>query len=201
MSELNDFIRRRNMQVIYLLSGTNENSGNPVFTAELKFVGELAYLNKRLNYDRYIYMVLADTRSIKTEKEKDLLRYIGKISNASHMNLMKKMKPGMYERDMENLFMTYLSENYRTRFWAYNCICGSGPNAATLHYDVNNRQMQDGDLFLTDMGIRFCGYVSDISTTFPVNGKFTEKQKEIYDIVLKANRDVIASMKPGITTY
>ena len=59
--------------------------------------------------------------------------------------------------------------------------------------------MKDGDLFLTDMGIRFLGYVSDITITIPVNGKFTQKQKEIYDIVLKANRDCIASMKPNIT--
>ena len=59
--------------------------------------------------------------------------------------------------------------------------------------------MEDGDIYLTDMGIRFCGYCSDISATFPVNGKFTEQQKKIYNIVLEANKKVIAEMKPGIT--
>ena len=61
--------------------------------------------------------------------------------------------------------------------------------------------MEDGDIYLTDMGIRFCGYCSDISTTFPVNGKFTEKQKNIYNIVLKYNREVIKAIKPGETKY
>jgi len=70
-----------------------------------------------------------------------------------------------------------------------------------LHYDLNNQDLKDNDLFLTDMGIRFCGYVSDITTTFPVNGTFTDKQKKIYDIVLKSNKEVIKSMKPGITRY
>ena len=84
---------------------------------------------------------------------------------------------------------------------AYGCICASGANAATLHYVLNNRDMEDGDIYLTDMGIRFCGYCSDISATFPVNGKFTEEQAKIYNIVLEANRGVIAAIKPGITKY
>ena len=84
---------------------------------------------------------------------------------------------------------------------AYGCICASGANAATLHYVINNRDMEDGDIYLTDMGIRFLGYCSDISATFPVNGKFTEKQKKIYNIVLNSNRTVINAMKPGISKY
>jgi Xaa-Pro dipeptidase len=84
---------------------------------------------------------------------------------------------------------------------AYGCICASGANAATLHYIINNRDMEDGDIYLTDMGIRFLGYCSDISATFPVNGKFTEKQAKIYQIVLDSNRGVIKAMKPGITKY
>ena len=199
MSELNDFIQRRNMETIYIMDGINPNSGTPCLSAELDFKGDLAYLNERISHDKNIYMVVCDTRQVKNEEERQLCKYIAKISNDAHLELMKSMKPGMYERDMENVFCQYLRNKYYTRFWAYNCICGSGPNSATLHYDVNNRKMKDGDLFLTDMGIRFLGYVSDITITIPVNGKFTQKQKEIYDIVLKANRDCIASMKPNIT--
>ena len=84
---------------------------------------------------------------------------------------------------------------------AYECICASWVEAATLHYSINNKDMKDGDIYLTDMGIRFCGYCSDISATFPVNGKFTEKQKKIYEIVLNSNRSVIKFMKPGIIKY
>ena len=193
------FLQKRNMEVIYILDGTNENSDLPVYSAELNFVGDYAYLNKKINHDKYIYMVLCDTRRVKNEKEKKLLKYIADISNEAHMALMKYMKPGLNERDTENFFLQYLRDHNYTRFMAYGCICASGANAATLHYVLNNRDMQSGDIYLTDMGIRFLGYCSDISATFPVNGEFTDQQKAIYNIVLKANRGVIAAMKPGIT--
>ena len=198
-TDLEKFLQKRNMEIIYILDGTNENSDLPVCSAELNFVGDYAYLNKKINHDKYIYMVLCDTRRIKNEREKKLLKYIADISNEAHMALMKYMKPGLNERDTENFFLQYLRDKYYTRFWAYGCICASGANAATLHYILNNRDMEDGDIYLTDMGIRFCGYCSDISTTFPVNGKFTDQQAKIYNIVLDANKGVIAAMKPGIT--
>ena len=198
-SNLEKFLQKRNMEVIYILDGTNENSDLPVYSAELNFVGDYAYLNKKINHDNYIYMVLCDTRRVKNEKEKKLLKYIADISNEAHMALMKYMKPGLNERDTENFFLQYLRDHNYTRFMAYGCICASGANAATLHYVLNNRDMQSGDIYLTDMGIRFLGYCSDISATFPVNGEFTDQQKAIYNIVLKANRGVIAAMKPGIT--
>ena len=158
-------------------------------------------MNKKINHDKYIYMVLCDTRRVKNEKEKKLLKYIAKISNEAHNALMKYMKVGLNERDTENFFLQYLRDKYYTKFMAYGCICASGANAATLHYIINNRDMKDGDIYLTDMGIRFLGYCSDISATFPVNGKFTEKQAKIYQIVLDSNRGVIKAMKPGITKY
>ena len=198
-SNLEKFLQKRNMEVIYILDGTNENTDLPVYSAELNFVGDYAYLNKKINHDKYIYMVLCDTRRVKNEKEKKLLKYIADISNEAHMALMKYMKPGLNERDTENFFLQYLRDHNYTRFMAYGCICASGANAATLHYVLNNRDMQSGDIYLTDMGIRFLGYCSDISATFPVNGEFTDQQKAIYNIVLKANRGVIAAMKPGIT--
>lgn len=200
-STMNQWLQKRNMQVIYVLDGINENSQTPVFTAELNFIGDYAYLNERINHDNMIYMVLCDTRRIKNEEEKKLMRFLGKISNEAHMAVMKAIEPGMNERTTENVFLQYLRDKYYCRFFAYNCICASGDNAATLHYDLNNRDMEDGDIYLTDMGIRFCGYCSDTSATFPVNGKFTEKQKQIYEIVLESNRKTIASIRPGKTKY
>ena len=199
--DLDRFLQKRNMEVIYILDGVNENSDLPVHSAELNFIGDYAYLNKKINHDKYIYMVLCDTRRVKNEKEKKLLKYIAKISNEAHKALMKYMAVGLNERDTENFFLQYLRDNYYTKFMAYGCICASGANAATLHYVLNNRDMEDGDIYLTDMGIRFLGYCSDISATFPVNGKFTEKQKKIYNIVLDSNQRVIKAMKPGITKY
>ena len=195
------FLQKRNMEVIYIMDGVNENSGLQVYSAELNFIGDYAYLNKKINHDKYIYMVLCDTRSVKNEKEKKLLKYIAQISNEAHMALMKYMAPGLNERDTENFFLQYLRDHYYTRFMAYGCICAAGANAATLHYILNNKDMYDGDIYLTDMGINFLGYTSDISCTYPVNGKFTDMQKKIYEIVLDSNRTVINSIKPGITKY
>ena len=199
--DLERFLQKRNMEVIYILDGLNENSSLPVYSAELNFIGDYAYLNKKINHDKYIYMVLCDTRGVKNEREKKLLKYIGKISNEAHIALMKYMAVGLNERDTENFFLQYLRDKYYTRFMAYECICASGADAATLHYTINNKDMKNGDIYLTDMGIRFCGYCSDISATFPVNGKFSEKQKKIYEIVLNSNRSVIKFMKPGVTKY
>ncbi len=199
--DLERFLQKRNMEVIYILDGLNENSGLPVYSAELNFIGDYAYLNKKINHDKYIYMVLCDTRGVKNEREKKLLKYIAKISNEAHIELMKYMSVGLNERDTENFFLQYLRDKYYPRFMAYGCICASGPNAATLHSVTNSRDMEDGDIYLTDMGIRFLGYCSDISATFPVNGKFTDKQKNIYNIVLDSNRTVINAMKPGISKY
>lgn len=201
LKELNDFLAKRNMDIIYLLEGTNEYSGLTVESAQLNFQGDLAYLNSRIKHEEMIYEVLCDTRSVKADYEQELLQFIAKITNEAHCELMKNIKPGQYERDSENVFMNYLSENYYMRIWAYPCIGGGGCNSATLHYDINDKVIKDGDLFLADMGARFCNYTSDVTITIPVNGKFTQKQKEIYDIVLKANRAVIAMMKPGVTTY
>jgi Xaa-Pro dipeptidase len=199
--DLEKFLQKRNMEVIYIMDGFNENSGLQVYSAELNFVGDYAYLNKKFNHDKYIYMVLCDTRSVKNEREKKLLKYIAKISNEAHLALMKYMAVGLNERDTENFFLQYLRDKYYTRFMAYECICASGKNAATLHYILNNRDMENGDIYLTDMGINFLGYNSDISATFPVNGKFTDMQKNIYNIVLASNRAVINAIKPGITKY
>ena len=104
--EFEKFLQKRNMEVIYIMDGVNENSGLQVYSAELNFQGDYAYLNKKLNHDKYIYMVLCDTRSVKNEKEKKLLKFIAKISNEAHMALMKYMAPGLNERDTENFFFT-----------------------------------------------------------------------------------------------
>lgn len=198
---INEFIHKRNVDQIYLLEGSNEYSGKDVIFAPLDFSGDLSYLNEKIRHDKKIYEVLCDTRGVKSDSEKDLLKFIGEMTNKAHMEIMKHIKPGFYERDLENVFMTYLSEKYYIRLWAYPCIGGCGCNSATLHYDINDKIIQNGDLFLADMGARFVNYTSDVTITIPANGKFTPKQKEIYDIVLKANREVLKIMKPGEVTY
>ena len=199
--DMNIFLQERNMDLIYLLEGENEYTGKGQLDSQLDLKGDLSYLCERIKHESLIYEVLCETRCIKADYEKELLEFIGKITNDAHLEIMKNIRPGLYERDLENVFLNYLSKNYYTRFWAYPCIGGCGNNSATLHYDINDKVIQDGDFFLADMGVRFCNYTSDVTITIPANGKFTKKQKDIYDIVLKANREVIKIMKAGETTY
>lgn len=100
---------------------------------------------------------------------------------------------------MESFFVYDCQQKYFCgRVQPYHSICGCGPTAATLHYHDNNKWLKDGHMMLTDQGHQVHHYVSDVTTSFPVNGKFSQKQKEIYDIVLNANRAVLNSLKPGV---
>lgn len=199
--ELSKVLSQRDPRAIFLLEGNNASSGLSVLTADINFEKEYVHLNERVKHDEAVYQILCNTRAVKTKEEGELLKFICSITNDAHKEIMKNIRPGIYERDLENVFMTYLTSKYYTRIWAYPCIGGCGVNSATLHYEKNDVMIKDGDFFLADMGIRFCNYTSDVTQTIPANGKFSKKQKEIYDIVLKSNRSVIAMMKPGVTTY
>lgn len=198
---INEYIKNKNPEKIYVLQGKNEYSDLPVLSPVLEFKDDYEFLNAKISTVSKIYEILCDTRSIKTNEEYNLLKFICKITNDAHKEILKTINFNIYERDLENAFMNYLSTNYYTRIWAYPCIGGCGCNSATLHYEKNDVLIKNGDLFLADMGIRFCNYASDVTQTIPANGKFSKKQKEIYDIVLKANREVIKMMKPNITAY
>jgi Xaa-Pro dipeptidase len=200
-NKINELIISKRPEKIYLLQGNNEYSSLPVIYPALDFKEEFADLNSKISTTSKIYEILCDTRSVKTNEEYNLLKFINKITNDAHKEIMKHINFGLYERDFENVFMNYLSKNYYTRIWAYPCIGGCGCNSATLHYDKNDVLVKEGDLYLADMGIRFCNYTSDVTQTIPVTGKFSKRQKEIYDIVLKSNREVIKMMKPNVTTY
>lgn len=109
---------------------------------------------------------------------------------------MRNCQPGMSEFKLRELFKLYCGLNGAPHE-AYSSICGCGPNAAILHYIVNDKPLGDGLLVLNDMGARGSGYVADITCTFPINGKFTKEQKEIYNIVLKSQRTAFHYMKHG----
>merc|ERR1712086_401240 len=111
----------------------------------------------------------------------------------------RNCKPGQRESQLESFFNYHAQQKYFCgRVQPYHSIVGCGPSAATLHYIDNNKRLIDGCMMLTDQGHQVHHYASDVTTSFPVNGKFTEKQKQIYDIVLKCNRTVFGALKPGV---
>ena len=113
--------------------------------------------------------------------------------------MMRYARPGMNERELEGAFDFALMKQ-GIREHAFNSIVAGGVRATTLHYAENNQTVQDGEMVLIDLGSAFGNYSADISRTFPVNGKFTERQKALYNTVLEAQRIVIAGAKPGLTT-
>ncbi|XP_016139898.1 xaa-Pro dipeptidase [Sinocyclocheilus grahami] len=115
-------------------------------------------------------------------------------------SVMKRVKPGVKEYEMESLFQHYCYARGGMRHTSYTCICGSGNNSSILHYGhagaANDKTIQDGDMCLFDMGGEYYCYSSDITCSFPVNGKFTADQRAIYEAVLKSSRAVMAAIKP-----
>lgn len=136
-------------------------------------------------------------RSIKTEWELNQLREASRINSIAHREVMKAIKPGMYEYEMKALF-DFHQIRHGLLMQAYNGIHASGPNSAILHYTENDRKMNDGDLFLIDAGYERNGYASDFTRTYPVNGRFTGDQAAIYQVVLNAHQSAIKAAVPGI---
>jgi len=136
-------------------------------------------------------------RCIKTEGELDLLREAARINNIAHLEVMKALKPGMYEYEMKALFDYHQVKNGLLQD-AYNGIHAGGENSAVLHYVDNNEKINSGDLYLVDAGYEKEGYASDVTRTYPANGRFSGDQAAIYQIVLNTLNKSIELVKPGV---
>ncbi len=140
--------------------------------------------------------LLDEMRLYKSSYEINLMRRSANIAAGAHNRAMQYAKAGMMEYQVEAEF---LHEFYRhgAQAPAYTSIVASGANACTLHYNANNAQLNNGDLLLIDAGCELDGYASDITRTFPINGKFTAAQKDLYELVLSAQLAAIAQVKIG----
>jgi len=127
--------------------------------------------------------ITGEMRLHKASEEVEMMQKAATISAEAHVLAMQKTKPGMNEFQVESLIEADFRENGASGV-AYNSIIGGGENATILHYVENNRPLNDGDLILIDAGAEYKGYAADITRTFPVNGKFSQPQREVYDVVL-----------------
>ena len=139
--------------------------------------------------------IVHELRLFKSRSEMRLMREAAKITREAHIRAMSSCEPGMYEYEIEaeilHAFRRHGTEP------AYPSILGSGENGCILHYTENDCQMQDGQLLLIDAGCEYNGYASDVTRTFPVNGRFTKPQQQIYELVLAAQAAAIARARPG----
>jgi len=139
--------------------------------------------------------VLHDLRLYKTRDELRVMRKAAKIASEAHVRAMRHARPGMNEHEIEAELLHTFRRNGAVP--SYEPIVGGGVNGCVLHYRANNAPLKDGDLLLIDAGAEFQCYASDITRTFPVNGRFSPEQRALYDIVLAAQRAAIAQVRPG----
>ena len=139
--------------------------------------------------------VLHDLRLYKTRDELRVMRKAAQIATGAHVRAMRAVRPGMNEHEIE----AELLHEFRRRgaVPSYEPIVGGGANGCVLHYRANNAPLRDGDLLLIDAGAEYECYASDITRTFPVNGKFSPEQRALYDVVLAAQRAAIDEVRPG----
>jgi len=137
-----------------------------------------------------------EMRLFKDAHESAIMLRAGEISAGAHARAMRFARPGAFEYELEAELL-HEFRRHGAQFPAYTPIVASGPNACVLHYNANNRHIQDGDLVLIDAGCELDGYASDITRTFPVNGRFSPAQRELYELVLAAQQAAFDAIKPG----
>jgi len=186
-------------QTIHFIQGTDTDSGEMHAKPHFEGIENFAQDGEKL------FNEIVECRVIKSNDELDLLRYVNKISSDAHNEVMLRVKVNSMEYQSEATFLFECYSKGGCRNVSYTCICGTGDNSAILHYGhaaaPNSKQLKNGDMALFDMGAEYHCYNSDITCSFPVNGKFTEDQKAIYETVLAAQQAVLNEMKPGVSWF
>ncbi|HBT19518.1 MAG TPA: Xaa-Pro aminopeptidase [Clostridiaceae bacterium] len=191
---LHQSIAKESLERIYLdLEKDNFNSLEVVGSRFAKMIRE-KYPQVRI---KNIYNEICALRVFKSPEEIALMRKAIAITKDGIEALMKNTKAGMKENQLEAHF-NFVLKSQGVKDFAFTTICAAGQNATVLHYVANNQEVKDGDLVLLDLGAQYGYYSADISRTFPVNGRFTERQRVFYDLVLKAHDAVLDMLKPGV---
>ena len=182
---------------IYLDTNENDRKNNLLRTHEYRFIDEM-----KSRYPLHQYLraakILKDLRAIKTKEEVVVIQKAIDITEVAFKRLLTFIQPGVYEHEIEaEIYHSFLSQ--RATGVAYHSIIASGDNARTLHYINNNNICKDGELILMDFGAEYGGYNADLTRTVPVNGKFTKRQKEVYNACLHLHDYAKSILKPGIS--
>jgi len=138
-----------------------------------------------------------DLRSVKHPIEIDLMQHACNITEKGFRRVLNVIKPGIMEYEIEAEYMHEFLVN-RSNGFAYEPIIASGKNACVLHYVDNNKVCQDGDIILMDVGAEYANYASDMTRCIPVNGRFSKRQKDVYNAVLRVMKKAASMLKPGV---
>ena len=182
---------------IYLDSNENDRKNNLLRTNEYRFIDEM-----KARYPLHTFCraatIMKELRAVKTKEEVQVIQKAIDITEVAFRRLLQFIQPGVKEYEIEaEIYHSFLSQ--RATGVAYHSIIASGDNARTLHYISNNNVCKDGELILMDFGAEYGGYCADLTRTVPVNGKFTKRQKEVYNACLHLHDYAKSILKPGIS--
>ncbi|ANH82402.1 X-Pro aminopeptidase [Niabella ginsenosidivorans] len=184
-------------QNIYLDTNENDRKGTTIETRQYRYIKEL-----QAKYPLHHYLRAApfmkELRAIKTPEEVEVINKAIAITETTFRRLLQFIKPGVWEFEIEAEIVHSFLSNRATRE-GYASIIASGDNARVLHYISNDQQCKDGDLILMDFGAEYGGYNADLTRTVPVNGRFTKRQRAVYDACLRIHRYCASILKPGIS--
>ncbi|HKG61516.1 MAG TPA: Xaa-Pro aminopeptidase [Pyrinomonadaceae bacterium] len=195
-SKLREFLD--GAHVLYYRLGEDRDLDNVI----LKEIASMRAINRKPVHPPQTIIdpatIVHEMRVLKSPEEIEIMQAAADIAAEAHCEAMKAAKPGMQEYQIEAL-IEQVFRRHGASGPAYTSIVGAGPNATVLHYINNDGELRDGDLLLLDAGAEYKGYASDITRTFPINGRYTKAQREIYDLVLKAQMACVEMVRPGTT--
>lgn len=196
LDEMQVFFKMNMPSLIFILRGTDPQSGLPMLEPDLTLI------DKYPVNDTLLHPKITELRVIKTSDEISLIRYVCRVSSKAHKEVMRRVRPGWIEYQAESLFKHLAYSFGGCRNHAYISKVPTGFNGYALDYGnsgtPNSKKIQDGDMCVFDMGAEYHCYGSAVSCSFPVNGKFSELQRNIYSAVLQAHQAVIKEIKPGV---
>jgi Xaa-Pro aminopeptidase len=182
---------------VYLNTNEHLRAGVVVETRDARFIKSCKERFPLHEYER-LAPIMHELRGAKEQAEIDQLQIACDITEKGFRRILKFVKPGVTEFEIEAEYLHEFVRN-RSKGFAYEPIIASGANACVLHYIENSRPCHDGDLLLMDVGAEYGNYNADMTRTIPVNGKFTERQKAVYDAVLRVQREAMNILRPGTT--
>ena len=182
---------------IYLNTNENDRKANLIPVRDYRFAQQMRDRYPLHNYKRAARL-MKDLRGIKSAKEVEVLKTAIDITDKTFRRLLGFIRPGVFEYEIEaEIYHEFLRN--RSTGPAYGSIIASGDRARTLHYVSNNQECKDGELILMDFGAEYGGYCADLTRTVPVNGKFSKRQKIVYDGCLQLHQYAASILKPGIS--
>ena len=185
------------VSAFYLNMNENDRAHSELETKDVRFAKEMQSKYPLHNYHRSA-PIISYQRSIKQQEEIDVMQKACDITEKAFRRVLSATKPGMKEYEVEAEIISTFIKHGATGH-AYSPIIASGANACVLHYVANDQVCRDGDLLLMDFGSEYACYASDLSRTIPVNGRFTERQKEVYNACLNIHNEAKAMLSPGMT--